>query len=98
MIPGEFHRRFLAAGRILIADDEPARRMLFVHWRAIDQFASGGVAQVQGPMREVHKMTAEIGQRAAAKSPPVTPVQWDKLGIVRPLRHRTEPKIVMEVS
>ena len=54
-------------------------------------------AKVQRPMRQVHEVTAEVRQRAAAKRPPLAPVTVQVLRVITHKRRRAEPEIVVEI-
>src|SRR5437660_3585952 len=49
-------------------------------------------------MRKVHVMTAKIGERSAAESPPIAPLKREVLRRVRPLLHRPKPQIIMQIA
>ena len=63
---------------------------------AIHDFSGERGAQAQRPVRQVHKVAAEIRQRAAAERPPVAPFDWHVFRAVRMRGHRAEPQVVMQ--
>ena len=97
MIPGQVHRRLLAAGRKLVVDLHVVRHVV-VALRGL--FALGldrrRIAQVEGPERQVHVVAAEVGQRAAAEIPPVAPIEMEVRRVERPHRRRPDPQIVVD--
>ena len=58
--------------------------------RSLDKFSAERFLQIERPMGQVHEMAAEIRQRAAAKSPPMAPIDGQIIGAVGPLRGRAD--------
>ena len=55
------------------------------------------MAQIERPERKVHVVTPDIGEGAAAKVPPVPPVEVRPVGVVGLLRNGAEPEVPIEI-
>src|SRR5260221_8154136 len=97
MIPGEFDGWLVAARRISVAGDQPMRRAFGMDRRPF-RFDGQRDAQVERPVRKIDVMTAQIGQAAAAKRPPIAPDERNIFGREWPGLGRAEPKIVEEIG
>ena len=65
--------------------------------RAIDRLDRQRPAQFQRPMRQIHVVTAEIGQSPSSKRPPVAPSERQIFRAIRPVINGPQPQIVMKV-
>src|SRR5688572_29652579 len=65
--------------------------------RPRDRFGARRIFQVQRPEWEIHKVTSEIRQRAAAEMPPVPPFEMGEVRVIGVLLYRAEPQVPIEV-
>ena len=98
VIPGQPDNWLCAARRILVTNNQPGWRRFSVNRGTVHRFNRERTAQLQCPMRQVHIMTAEVRQRAAAEGPPVPPFDWQVFRAVGPIFRRSQPPVVMKVG
>src|SRR5439155_522764 len=73
IVPGERQRRHVAAGRELVTDDFPARRVLRLVRITAERFDGSWIFQVERPERGVENVAGHVAQGAGAEIPPAAP-------------------------
>jgi len=97
VVPGELHRRQIAARGVFVADDEPRRAGIGVRRRALG-FYRRGIAELQGPEGQVAVVAEKVAQPARAEIRPAPPGKGRVARMIRPEGRGPEPQVPVEVG
>ncbi len=95
VVPGEVDGLAVGGSGVVVIDDEPFGARLGVGFWALG-VDGGGVAEVEGPMGEVHMVAGHIGECSAAEIPPAAPGEGVVGGVVGSEGSGSDPEIPVE--
>src|SRR5262249_1446616 len=97
VVPVQLDGRLRAAGGIVVVHDAPLGRADGINGRA---FRGDGrrCSQVEGPVDEVHEVTAEVAEGTVAVVPEVSPCKRMHALAIGALRSGAEPEIPVEAG